>query len=578
MKLDKLKKEGEAPNWMTTESLRTLEGGYLLPKETPKEMYERVSKAAAFQLAKKDGDYNHELAASYADKFFDLMWKNWLCPASPVLSNMGTTRGLPISCFSNFVDDSVQGIMESVSETAIMTKNGGGVGSHWSSVRCRNSEIRGNGKSDGIIPFMKILDSTIIGISQGGVRRGAGAAYLDIEHGDFEEFLNMRRPAGDPNRQCLNMHHGVCVSDAFMAKVRAGDKDARKRWKEVLKLRLETGEPFIFFTDNVNNANPECYKKLGLTVKGSNICTEIMGFTDSTHSFVCCLSSMNLARWEEWKDDSDAIRMSIYFLDAVMSEFIDRANNIQGMEKAVRFAEKSRMLGLGVLGWHTLLQIKDLAFDSMETYLLNGVIFKKLRMDAEEASVELAHEYGEPEWCEGTGFRNTHFLAVAPTASNSIISGDNSSGIEPWAANAFAQKTAKGTFMFKNKKLEELLVTLGQNTDEVWRSIVGNEGSVAHLEFLTDHQKKVFETAREMNQFVLVKLAAARQKWIDQGQSLNLFFPANVDPKYYNEVHLHAHEAGIKTLYYTRSTSVLKGDSGFKQYRREISECLYCEG
>lgn len=582
VKLDALKKAGEAPEWLTEEGYKTLCGGYLLDfdtkLETPKEMYYRVSEAAANHLATKNSAdefiYEHE---KLSEKFFDLMWKNWLCPASPVLSNMGTTRGLPISCFSNFVDDSVAGIMGAVYETAIMTKNGGGVGSHWSAVRPRGSKITGNGKSDGVIPFMKILDSTIVGISQGGVRRGAGAAYLDIEHGDFDEFINMRRPAGDPNRQCLNLHHGVCVSDKFMAKVHAGDKEARRRWTEVLRSRLETGEPYIFFSDNVNNANPECYKRADLTVHGSNICTEITGFTDAMHSFVCCLSSMNLVRFDEWKD-TDAVYYAIYFLDAVMEEFILRAREIEGMEKAVRFAEKSRMLGLGVLGWHTLLQEKSLSFDSMDAYLLNNVIFKHMKTEADRASTDLAEMFGEPELLKGLKRRNSHTIALAPTASNSIISGGPSPSIEPWPGNAFAQKTAKGTFLSKNKVLEKVLEEKGQNTDEVWRSIIQKEGSVQHLAFLTAEEKKVFETAREINQFVLVKLAAARQKWIDQAQSLNLFFPANVDPKYFNEVHLHAHEQGVKTLYYCRSSSVLKGDSGFKEYKRELSECSYCEG
>lgn len=578
-KLEKLKKEGEAPEWMTEEAYKTLEGGYLLPSETPKGMYHRVSNAAASRLAdmKNISDGRIEFINEMSKKFFDLMWKNWLCPASPVLSNMGTTRGLPISCFGNYIDDSVDGIMNAMHETAMMTKNGGGVGSHWSDVRCRGSEISGNGQSNGVIPFMKILDSTIIGISQGGVRRGAGAAYLDIEHGDFDEFINMRRPVGDPNRQCLNLHHAVCVSDSFMEKVRSGDQEARRRWREVIKSRAETGEPFIFFTDNVNRANPESYKNLGLTVKGSNICTEITLFTDSSHSFVCCLSSMNLARWDEWKD-TDAVRLSIKFLDAVMEEFIVRAGSISGMEKSVNFARKSRALGLGVLGFHTLIQNKGMAFDSLDAYLLNNIIFKKIHDDANAASRELAEELGEPEWCKGTGKRNTHLIAVAPTASNSIISGGYSSGIEPITANAYALKTAKGTFLRKNQQLERLLEEKGKNTDEVWRSIVVNEGSVQHLDFLSSEEKKLFETAREMNQFVLVKLAAARQRWIDQAQSLNLFFPANVEPKYFNEVHMTAHELGIKTLYYCRSTSVLKGDSGFKTYKRELNECSYCEG
>lgn len=567
MNLDELKNSGEAPEWMTEEGFKTLSGGYLLQDETPRAMYLRAASTSANRLGKPE----------LTTKFFDIMWKNWLCPASPVLSNTGTTRGLPISCFSNHFGDSVDEIMTSMHEVAMLSKNGGGVGTHWNAVRARGSKIALNGRSDGVIPFMKILDSTATGISQGGTRRGAAAAYLDIEHGDFDEFLNMRRPTGDPNRQCTNLHHGVAISDAFMAKVQGKDKEARRRWKEVLKARLETGEPYLFFTDNVNRQNPECYKDKNFLVQGSNICNEIYLYTDSLHTFVCCLSSLNLARWDEWKE-TDVVETSIWFLDGIMQEFIERAKLIPGFEKAVRFAEKSRALGLGVLGFHSLLQSKMISFDSMETYLLNNLIFKTIRTKADAATKELAEVYGEPEWCKGHGRRNSHCLAVAPTVSNSIISGGNSSGIEPITANAYALKSAKGTFLVKNKQLEVLLEELGQNTDAIWKSIAVNEGSVSHLDFLTSEQKGVFETAREINQFSIIKLAGARQRHIDQGQSVNLFFPANVNAKYFNECHIEAFKAGLKGLYYCRSSSILKGDAGSKEYKRELSECSFCEG
>ncbi len=568
MNLDDLKTVGNAPSWMTDEGYKTLKGSYLLEGETPRDMYFRVSQAAASRLKKPE----------LTTKFFDIMWKNWLCPASPVLSNTGTTRGLPISCFSNAIPDSVDGIMTAMHEVAMLSKNGGGVGTHWNSVRPRGSKINKNGESSGVIPFMKILDSTVTGVSQGGVRRGAAAAYLDIEHGDFDEFLNMRRPTGDPNRQCTNLHHGVCISDDFMAKVKNKDKEARRRWKEVLKSRLETGEPYLFFTDNVNRQNPDCYKSNGLDVQGSNICNEIYLHTDEKHSFVCCLSSLNLTRWDEWKD-TDLVETSIWFLDGIMQEFIDRAKEIPGFENSVRFAEKSRALGLGVLGFHSLLQAKEIAFDSMEAYLLNNSIFKNIRTKSDAATKELAAVYGEPLWCQGHGRRNTHCLAVAPTVSNSIISGGHSSGIEPITANAYVLKSAKGTFIVKNKLLESLLTELGKNTDDVWKGIATeHEGSVAHLDFLSKEQKAVFETAREINQFSIIKLAAARQKHIDQGQSLNLFFYANVDKKYFNACHEESYKSGLKGLYYLRSSSVLKSDSGSKEYKRELSECSFCEG
>lgn len=389
--------------------------------------------------------------------------------------------------------------------------------------------------------------------------------------------MEMRRPQGDVNRQCLNIHHAVCISDAFMDKVVAGDKEARRRWIKVLKTRFETGEPYLFFTDTVNRANPECYNGNGLTVNASQLCSEITLFADHQHTFVCCLSSMNVVKWEEWKD-TDAVQLAIWFLDGVMEEFIAKTEGLRGFERARNFSIKSRALGLGVLGFHTLLQTRSLPFDSFDAHLLNTQIFQNLRIQADAATKALAVEYGEPEWCKGYNRRNTHCLAVAPTVSNSLISGNVSAGIEPIAANAFAQQTAKGTFLQKNRVLGDLLEQKGQNTEEVWRSIVTNEGSVQQLSFLSDHEKEVFLTARELNQFAIIRLAAARQRWIDQAQSVNLFFPANTDPAYFNKVHLDAWASGLKTLYYCRTSSVLKGDSGSREYKRESTECKACEG
>jgi len=573
--LEALKQCGEAPEWMGMESYGTLSKGYLLKSETPKQMWLRASKASAARLKKPE----------LADKFFEIMWNNWLCCASPVLSNMGTQRGLPISCFASYSPDSIKGILDTAREIGLLSKQGGGTSVHCQAIRCRGSDISGNGRSDGIIPFNKIWDSVVIGVSQGGVRRGACASYADIEHGDAEEFLEMRRPSGDINRQCLNLHHGVCLSDAWMQKVVDNDGKERNLWKKVLKTRFETGEPYLFFTDTVNRGNPECYKKHGLSVKGSNLCSEITLHTDEEHTFVCCLSSMNIARWDEWKD-TDAVQLAIWFLDGVMEEFIDKTEDLDGFERARRFAVKSRALGLGVLGFHTLLQSKMLSFDSLQAYLLNKTIFKRIREEADKATESLAIEYGEPEWCEGSKRRNSHTIAVAPTVSNSLISGNVSAGIEPLAANAFAQKTAKGTFLQKNHQLETVLVAHDKNTDEIWKSIITTEGSVQHLDFLTPEEKEVFLTARELNQFTIIKLAADRQQFIDQAQSINLFFPANVDPEYFNQVHLEAWKQGVKTLYYTRTSSVLKGDSGSREhvqlntetYKREASECVMCQG
>lgn len=566
--ITKLKLEDEIPEFMTEESYRTLLNGYLLPNETPKGMYQRISKRASEVLKKPE----------LKDKFFNMFWNNWVGPASPICANMGTNRGFPISCFSSYCPDSIDGIMTTMHELAMMSKHGGGVAIHYNGVRGRGAEIsNNNGVSDGVIPFIKIQDSTTVGISQGGTRKGATAAYLPIDHPDIEEFLKIRKPQGDSNRQCLNIHQGVCIPNSFMHKVENGDQQTRKLWLEVLKTRFETGEPYLFFNDIVNDQNPECYKKHDFDVKGSNICTEITLHTDENHSFVCCLSSLNLARWEEWKD-TETVKLCIWFLDAVMEEFINKATGMPGFEKALNFAIKSRALGLGAMGWHTLLQERGLPLDSFETYSLNAKIFKHIKTEAEKATRELAIEYGEPEWCKGFGIRNTHLMACAPTVSNAMISGNVSPSIEPWTGNAFAKKTAKGTFLHKNTTLEKLLTSINKNTETVWNSIVLNEGSVQHLEFLTPEQKEVFLTAREISQFVLIKLAAQRQKWIDQGQSINLFFPANVDPKYFHEVHMEAWRTGIiKTLYYCRTGTVLKGDSGIREYSRAVDECKSCE-
>jgi len=562
--LNKLKQLGEAPQWMNEPSFKTLSKGYLLENETPKGMYTRVAKAVARRLNKPEMEV----------KFFDYMWRNFLCPATPVLSNMDTDRGLVISCFGETVPDSVDGIYKSVHEMAMLSKYGGGVGVDLSNIRGRGTLIKNgaNGASEGVVPWAKVFDSATVATSQGNVRRGATSLNLRVDHPDIEEFLRIRRPLGDTNRQCLNVHQCVQITDDFMKLVAEKDPKARTVYKEILKTRLETGEPYIQFIDNVNKANPQMYKDKGLEVNMTNICSEIMLFSDVDHSFVCCLSSLNLTRWEEWKD-TDLVETSIWFLDGVMSEFIDKARGLPGFERAVRFAEKSRALGLGVLGWHTLLQQKQLPFESFASMQLNALIFKKIREKADLATRQLALEYGEPEWCVGYGVRNSHLLAVAPTASNSIISGGVSAGIEPIMANAFAQRTAKGVFLIKNITLEELLETKGKNDVETWKNIVANEGSVQQLNFLSAEEKEIFLTAYEINQSAIIRQASQRQKYIDQGQSLNLFFPADADPKWFHKVHKEAHEGGIKALYYCRSTSMLKGDSA----SRQKDECKACE-
>lgn len=568
-KLDELKAKGEAPSWYSDHAFQMVSESYLYRDETPRQMYKRIAKSVASYLPKHDLE----------DKFFDLMWRNWLCPSTPVCVNSGLDIGLPISCFSSYVPDSTDKIMDTIKEVAMLSKYGGGTAIHMNDVRPKGAPISKGGFSDGIVPFMKMFDSTILGIAQGSNRRGSCAVYIDIEHKDYYDFLRSRYPAGDANRQCLNLHHAVTISNTFIEKLKNGDQEARKRYKELLKTRLETGEPYVTFIDVVNSNTSDVIKSSGITIKGGNLCNEIWQGTDEFHTLVCCLASMNLARWDEWKE-TDAVEVSIMFLDGVMSEFIEKAQGIPGFERALNSAIKGRALGLGVLGFHSYLQKNMISIESLEAYLANRIMFKNIQAKAKIGTRALAEAYGEPEWCKGFGVRNSLLMAIAPTSSNSIISSSVSRGIEPWIANIFAEKSAKGTFVVKNPALEQLFISMNRNTDEVWASINKTDGSVQHLDFLSDEQKEVFLTAREINQFTLIKLAEARQDFIDQGQSLNLFFPANSDPKYIHEVHMAAMTSGkIKGLYYLRSTSVLKADVSVNAtYKREVTECKMCEG
>lgn len=564
MTLEELKQANEAPLWLDEPGFSTLQGGYLLDSETPRGMYQRVARAAA--------SYSPDPEV-WEKKYFDVMWSNWLCPASPVLSNMGTSRGLPISCNSIHVEDSIDSIFQKNHELAMLSKNGAGVGVYLGDIRERGKNVAGNGESEGVIPWAKVYDSTTRSVKQGKTRGAASALYLGVRHGDIDEFINLRRPTGDMNRRCLNTNHGVSIDDDWMKEMLAGDQSKRLLWQEILKTRVETGEPYLFFADAVNRASPDCYKHNNLNVCTSNICTEITLYTDGQHSFVCCLSSLNLVRWDEWKE-TDLVETVVRFLDAVLEEYILKAQGKPGLENSLRSAIKGRAIGIGVLGWHTLLQNKMTPFDSFEAMMLNNLIFKTMRDKAEKATTELAQELGEPEWCKGFGRRNTHLLAVAPTVSNSTISGGHSAGIEPLPANIFSQKSAKGTFIRKNPKLLEILEAQGKNTTEVWKTINAQSGSVQHLTFLSDIDRAVFLTAREINQHALIKQAAQRQKWIDQAQSLNLFFASNSSARYIHEVHIAAWEAGLKTLYYLRTEGVLKGDLA----SRSKEECAACEG
>jgi ribonucleoside-diphosphate reductase alpha chain len=551
------------PEYFDEVALSTISKGYLLPGETPKKAYRRVAHSVAMRLNKPELE----------NKFFKYIWNGWIGLASPVLSNTGTDRGLPISCFGIDTPDSIRGIGLTNAELMRLTSYGGGVGISLSRIRGRGSNITGNGKSEGIVPWAKIYDSTIIATNQGSVRRGAASVNLDINHKDINEFLQIRRPKGDPNRQCLNLHQCVIVDDAFMKRLNDRDSEAMSLWLEILKSRVETGEPYIMFKDNVNKDNPLAYRMNNLDVSMTNICTEITLHTDEEHSFICCLSSLNLAKYDEWKN-TDVVETAIYFLDGVMEEFIVKTNGKDSMIRSHRHAKKGRALGLGVMGWHTFLQQKNLPFNSIASTAWTHTIFSDIKIKAEAASRQLAVEYGEPIWCKNTGMRNTHLLAIAPTVSNSRIN-LCSAGIEPQPANVYTFNGAKGTFIVKNQELEKLLESKGKNQNKYWDQILADNGSVQNLphDVLNEEEKEVFLTFPEINQLSLVQQAAARQRYIDQTQSLNLAFDPTDSPRWINQVHIESWKLGIKTLYYLRTDSVIKGDLGSR-----TSTCLSCDG
>ena len=448
------------PSWANTHVyIQTISNGYLLPGEKPKDAYWRVCTTVAKRLGKPQ----------LATKFFDYIWKGWLCLASPVLSNTGTERGLPISCFGIDVADSIQDIGGKNLEMMLLAKHGGGVGIGINQIRPAGATITDNGTSDGVVPFCKIYDSTILATNQGAVRRGAASVNLNIEHKDFMDWLEIREPKGDVNRQSLNLHQCAVVGDKFMRKLEAGDKESRQKWASLIKKRRQTGEPYIMYRGNVNKTNPESYKKNGLKVYMTNICSEIVLHTDENHSFVCCLSSLNLAKYDEWKD-TDVVETAIRFLDGVMQEFIDKSNGKDSLIRTHRHAQKGRALGLGVMGWHTFLQKKDLPFNSISSTAWTHTVFSQIKLKAEVASRQLAEEYGEPLWCKGTGMRNTHLIAVAPTVSNSRINGC-SAGIEPHPANIYTFNGAKGTFIVKNPELVKVLEEKGYNNEKIWDQI-----------------------------------------------------------------------------------------------------------
>ena len=541
--------------WLNKDSRTFLERGYLLKDETPEQRILDIANTA-----------KQFLGEEYYNKFIQYVHKGYYSLSSPIWSNYGRERGLPISCFGSYIPDTMEGILEKAAEVGMMTKGGGGTSGYFGDIRGRGSIIASGGVSTGSVHFMEIYDTLMHVVSQGNVRRGSFASYLPIDHPDIHEFLKIKGE-GNPIQ---DLSIGVCVSDEWMKSMLEGDKDKRKVWGEVIKKRFESGYPYIFFGDNANNSAPQVYKDKGMKILHSNLCSEIMLPNNKDESFVCNLASMNLERWDEWKN-TDAVHVMIRFLDAVMTEFIDKTENDKYMQAPRRFAVNHRALGLGVLGWHSLLQKNNIVFESMEAKFLNVEIWKHIREESDKATVELAKEFGEAPVLKGYGRRNTTTLAIAPTTSSSFILGQVSPSIEPLNSNYFVKDLSKGKFTFKNPYLKNLLQEKEQDTDEVWKSILIKGGSVQHLEFLTQVEKDVYKTFGEISQKEIMIQAAQRQKYIDQGQSLNIMIPPNTKPKEVNELMVFAWEMGIKSLYYQRSANPAQ------ELARSILTCKSCE-
>ncbi len=542
--------------WRNSESEQILNRGYLLKGESVEGAIERVCSAAARRL------YKPELK----EAFIEMIERGWMSLSSPIWANMGTERGLPISCFNVHVPDSIESITHKLGEVIMQTKIGGGTSGYFGDLRARGSAVTDNGKSSGAVSFMKLFDTAMDTISQGGVRRGAFAAYLDIDHPDCEEFLNIKS-IGSPIQ---NLFNAVCVPDYWMQEMIDGDVEKRSLWAKVLESRQQKGLPYIFFSDNVNRNKPQVYKDLNMRINASNLCSEIMLPSSLDESFICCLSSMNLELYDDWKD-TEAVKLAIFFLDAVLQEFIEKTEGNYYLASANRFAKRHRALGLGVLGWHSYLQRHLIPFEGLEAKQKTTEIFKHIHDKAEKATQELAMIYGEPELLKGYGRRNTTTMAIAPTTSSSAILGQTSPGIEPFASNYYKAGLAKGNFIRKNKYLKRLLEEKGIENEETWRSIMLAGGSVQHLPELNETEKAVFKTFKEISQLEIIQQASIRQKYVDQAQSLNINIPADVPVKDVNRLIIEAWKLGVKTLYYQRSQSVSK------EMVTSIVSCSSCE-
>ncbi len=575
-------------------SLKTLGDRYMLSGEkSPQDVFARAAKSFA------DDD-------AHAQRIYDYISKLWFMGSTPVLSNGGSTRGLPISCFLNYVPDSRLGITGHYTENAFLSSVGGGIGGYWGDVRSTGIKTSSGSQSTGAIPFIGVVDREMLAFSQGVTRRGSYAAYMDISHPEIEEFLDIRKPTGgDVNRKSTNLHHAVCIPDSFMEIIEAATRNpgyndswdlidphsgeviktvpAKVLWIKILQNRVETGEPYIFFTDTVNKALPKYQKDLGLRIHQSNLCSEVVLPTNENRTAVCCLSSVNLEEYDQWKDDPLFIEDLIRFLDNVLQTFIDTAPD--QLSKAKYSAERERSIGLGAMGFHAYLQSRMVPFESAMAKSLNNTIFKDIKGKAVKATKKLAEEREECPDGKGYGVRNAHLLAVAPNASSSIICGNTSPSIEPYRAVAFVQKTKSGSSLIKNEYLEDILDDIGKNTDEVWRNIITNEGSVQHLDFLDEYTKEVFKTADEIDNRWVIDLAADRQEYICQSQSLNIFVPADVSKQELHALHMQAWKQGVKTMYYCRSTAMRRTEKVSDEVLRQQvvdaiddNVCVACEG
>jgi len=542
--------------WLNDESQQILNRGYLLKGETPQKAIERIATAAAKRL------YKPELT----EAFIEMIERGWMSLSSPIWANMGTERGLPISCFNVHVPDDIEGITGKLGEVIMQTKIGGGTSGYFGELRARGSAVTDNGKSSGAVSFMKLFDTAMDTISQGGVRRGAFSAYLDIDHPDIEEYLEIKN-IGSPIQ---NLFFAVCVPDYWMQEMIDGDAEKRQIWAKVLQSRQQKGLPYIFFSDNVNRNKPEVYKDKNMKINASNLCSEIALPSSDNESFVCCLSSMNLELYDEWKD-TEAIKLAVFFLDAVMSEFISKTEGNYYLTAANNFAKNHRALGLGVLGWHSYLQKNMIGFESLAAKTLTNKIFGEIQEKSLKASKDLALIYGEPEVLKGYGRRNTTLLAIAPTTTSSAIFGQTSPGIEPYSSNYYKAGLSKGNFVRKNKFLKELLEQKGIDNEDTWREIMLHNGSVQHIEELSEDEKDVFKTFKEISQYEIILQASIRQKYIDQSQSLNLNIPPDLPVKEVNKLIIEAWKMGVKTLYYQRSQSVSK------ERINDLTICKSCE-